>query len=102
MRWGADNKVEFEVSKTEALIFSRRRKVLQAAKDATISIGGKTFAIKQGATKWLGFWLDLKPSFKMHFDNKIARPVNSQTVRLTRLICFDWLNIGNCLVCLAD
>ncbi|GAB7336400.1 hypothetical protein MBLNU13_g09118t2 [Cladosporium sp. NU13] len=28
MQWGLDNKVEFEVSKTEVLLFSRRRKIL--------------------------------------------------------------------------
>jgi hypothetical protein len=39
MRWGSDNKVKFEVSKTEVLVFSRRRKVLRAAKDAVIRIG---------------------------------------------------------------
>jgi hypothetical protein len=46
MRWGSDNKVEFEVSKTEVLVFSRRRKVLRTAKDAVIRIGEQTFTIK--------------------------------------------------------
>jgi hypothetical protein len=72
MRWGSDNEVEFEVSKTEVLVFSRRRKILRAAKDAVIRIGEQTFAIKQGATKWLGFWLDPKLSFKTHFENRMA------------------------------
>ena len=72
MRWGSDNKVEFEVSKIEVLVFSRRRKVLRAAKDAVIRIGEQTFTIKQGATKWLGFWLDPKLSFKTHFENRMA------------------------------
>jgi hypothetical protein len=71
-RWGSDNKVEFEVSKTEVLIFSRRRKVLQAAKKTVISIGEQTFAINQEATKWLGFWLDSKLTFKTHFENRMA------------------------------
>jgi hypothetical protein len=39
MQWGFDNRVEFEVSKTGVLLFSRRRKVLQAAKVAVLSIG---------------------------------------------------------------
>jgi hypothetical protein len=72
MRWGSDNKVEFEVSKTEVLVFSRRRKVLRTAKDAVIRIGEQSFTIKQGATKWLGFWLDPKLSFKTHFENRMA------------------------------
>jgi hypothetical protein len=54
------------------LIFSRRRKVLQAAKKTVISIGKQTFAINQDATKWLGFWLDSKLTFKTHFENRMA------------------------------
>ena len=72
MRWGLDNKVEFEVSKTEVLLFSRRKKVLQAADKAIVSIGEQSFVIKHEATKWLGFWLDPKLSFKTHFENRMA------------------------------
>ncbi|KAI7704569.1 hypothetical protein KC353_g13409 [Hortaea werneckii] len=72
LRWGSENKVEFEVSKTEVLLFSRRRKVLNAAKNGTVNIGDQSFAIKQGATKWLGFWLDPKLSFRTHFENRLA------------------------------
>ena len=72
MRWGADNKVEFEVSKTEVLLFSRRKKVLQAARSGIVRISGQSFAVKQEATKWLGFWLDPKLSFKAHFENRMA------------------------------
>jgi len=72
LQWGSDNKVEFEVSKTEVLVFSKRRKILREAKDAAVSIGGKTFAIKLGATKWLGFWLDPKLSFKTHFEKRLS------------------------------
>ena len=32
MEWGATNRVEFEVSKTEVLAFSKKRKVLQSRK----------------------------------------------------------------------
>jgi hypothetical protein len=72
IQWGTENKVEFEVSKTEVLIFSRRRKILQAAKLAAVRIGQQTSPIKQEATRWLGFWLDQKPSFKTHFENRMA------------------------------
>lgn len=71
IEWGAANKVEFEVSKTEVLIFSKKRKVLQAAKQAIVRIGDHSCSINQGATKWLGFWLDSKLTFKTHFEKKI-------------------------------
>jgi len=72
IQWGSDNKVEFEVSKTEVLIFSRRRKVLQDVRSVAVRIGEQTFTIKQKATRWLGFWLDSKLSFKTHFENRMA------------------------------
>ena len=54
------------------LVFSRRRKVLQAADQVVVRIGEQSFGIKHEATKWLGFWLDSKLSFKTHFENRIA------------------------------
>jgi hypothetical protein len=54
------------------LLFSRRRKVVQAAKSVVVRIGEQSFAIKQEATKWLDFWLDSKLSFRTHFENRIA------------------------------
>ena len=55
MLWGADNKVEFEVSKTEVLVFSRRRKVLQAAKDTVLQYWKANFHGQAGRNQvaWL-------------------------------------------------
>ncbi|GAB7336743.1 hypothetical protein MBLNU13_g10839t1 [Cladosporium sp. NU13] len=72
MQWGSDNRVEFEVSKTEVLLFSRRKRVFRAATNVVVNIGEQSFAIKQDATKWLGFWLDSKLSFKTHFENRMT------------------------------
>jgi hypothetical protein len=65
-------KDEFEISKTEVLLFSRRRKVVQAAKSVVFRIGEQSFAIKQEATEWLGFWLDSKLSFRTCVENRMA------------------------------
>jgi hypothetical protein len=70
--WVSGDEVEFEVIKTEVLVFNRRQKVLKASKCVTISIAEQTFAIKQGATKWLCFWLDSKLSSKAEIDNRMA------------------------------
>lgn len=72
MQRESHNKVEFEVSKTEVLIFSRSRKISQAAKSVAVRIGQQNFTIKQEATRWLGFWLDPRLSFKTHFENRLA------------------------------
>jgi hypothetical protein len=65
-------KVEFEVSKTEVLLFSRRRKILQATDRVVVCIGEQPFAIRYCAIKWPGFWLDPKLSLKTHFENRMA------------------------------
>jgi hypothetical protein len=70
--WGDSNEFEFEISKTEVLLFSRQSKVLQAAKESRISIGEKQFSIDREATRWLSFWLDSKPSFKTHFEKRLT------------------------------
>lgn len=51
IEWGAANKVEFEVRKTEILVFSKKRKVLQVVKHAIVRLGGYSCPINQGATK---------------------------------------------------
>lgn len=45
MQWGADNKVELEVSKTEVLLFSRRKKFFQAA---SAKIDGRNIFLGEG------------------------------------------------------
>lgn len=84
-RWGSDNQIEFEVGKTEVLVFSKRRKVLQAARGALIRIGDQTFTIKERATKWLGFWLDSKLTFKTLFGDRMANAKGA----LQRVACLS-------------
>jgi hypothetical protein len=42
---GDDNQVEFEISKTEVLVSTKQRKLLQASKEATVCIGEQEFTI---------------------------------------------------------
>jgi len=79
--WGCDDKVEFEISKTEVLVFSKRRKVLQASKEVAGRIGEQEFAINQGATNWLGFWLDPKLSFKTHVTKRLSAQATLQRIK---------------------
>jgi hypothetical protein len=76
-------------------MFSRRCKVLRAVKDAVVHIREQTFAIKQGATKWLSFWLDPKLSFKTHFKNRMASAKGAlqQVASLSRINCGLSINV---------
>jgi hypothetical protein len=44
------------------------------SKEATVRIGEQEFAVKHRATKWLGFCLDPKLSFKTHFAKRLTSP----------------------------
>jgi hypothetical protein len=93
---GLENKVEVEVGKTEVVVFSKRRKVFQAARDAVVHVGEQTFAINKSATKWVGFWLDTKLSSNL-LRIKKAQNVrcwwcgrSPQTVAHLMLECRKW------------
>ena len=56
LRWAEDNAVRFETSKTEAILFSRKRKHRQCQRG--IRVGDQMVRFAPGATRWLGIWLD--------------------------------------------
>jgi hypothetical protein len=60
-------------------VFSKRRKVFQAAKDAVVRVGEQTFAINKSATKWVDFWLDTKLS---------SNPLRIKKAQIVR--CWWW------------
>jgi hypothetical protein len=53
--WGQENKVKFEVDKTEAILFSKNRKTQRKAQEVSFQIGEKQTSFNKEATKWLGF-----------------------------------------------
>jgi hypothetical protein len=63
INWGQRNRVEFQPSKTEAVLFSRSRKIQSRARETTIHFRGEQVPFNKEATKWLGFWLDYSLSF---------------------------------------
>jgi ribonuclease HI len=72
--WAANNAVEFDIQKTEAVLFSRKRnhqggKVkLKIQVDEGVQIGFQT-----KAARWLGVFLDRKLSFQSHHDIIMAK-----------------------------
>lgn len=44
VQWGSDNRVEFEVSKTEVLPSSRHRRIFRAATEVVVRVGEQSFA----------------------------------------------------------
>ena len=58
LRWARGNAVHFEISKTEAVLLSRRRGLRQAAAAEPVRVGDLLFPFASKATRWLGVWLD--------------------------------------------
>ena len=56
--WAEGNTVRFEVSKTEAVLLSRKRGLVQAAATEPVRVGGQLSPFASEATRWLGVWLD--------------------------------------------
>ena len=58
LRWAESNAVCFETSKTEVVLFSRRRGPRHRRCERTIRVGDQQIRFAEGATHWLGIWLD--------------------------------------------
>ena len=72
-RWAKDNAVEFETSKTEAILFSRKRKHWKKRAEARIRVGEHTIKFSKEATRWLGIWLDSSLKLTTHRQKCINR-----------------------------
>lgn len=63
--WASKNAVEFDIAKTEAILFSRQndQKYKTAMTTQRIRIGETEVTYNHAATRWLGVWIDshLKP-----------------------------------------
>ena len=66
LRWADENVVRFEASKTETILFSKRRKHKRCRRE--IQMGPHRARPNPGATRWLGIWLDA--SFKLAENRK--------------------------------
>jgi hypothetical protein len=54
--WGLTNNVSFEVNKTEAVLFTKKkgRLLRQSLSRAKITLDGRAITYNQDATRWLG------------------------------------------------
>ena len=50
--------MRFEVSKTEAVLLSRKRGLIHSSAAEPVRVGDRLFSFASEATRWLGVWLD--------------------------------------------
>ena len=80
IHWGNQHNLDFELPKSEAILFTRSRKIRKEAEDKEIKIGGTekgAIKIKTEATKWLGFWLDPALTFNHHKKIRFQQAKNA-------------------------
>jgi len=90
-RWGDRNGVTFDHNKSEAILFSRRRKT----PTATITTGGTEVTFNKETTRWLGVWLDSHLMLRDH-QKVMLKKGRKAWVRLKRLMGQMELTAGNC------
>lgn len=74
LEWGANNAVTYDMSKTEAVLFSKaRRQKLTRLLDSRLRVGGETVLFKKDATRWFGVWLDSHLNFAFHFNERMKK-----------------------------
>jgi Reverse transcriptase (RNA-dependent DNA polymerase) len=64
--WGLLNNVKFNIEKTEAILFTKKRKIRQNLLNYNIKIQSHNIKFNKEATRWLGIWLDADLSLKKH------------------------------------
>ena len=72
---GGLNAVTYDVSKTEAVLFSKshRQRLNKQLRQAKIKVGNKKISFNKEATRWLGVWLDSQLKFTSHINERVKR-----------------------------
>ena len=74
LKWGANNVVTYNTSKTEAVLISKtRQQKLARLLKTRLKIGGETVLFKNEAIQWLRIWLDSHLNFAFHVNEKMKK-----------------------------
>ena len=72
LQWADNNAVRFEASKTEAVLFSKRRKHRRCKSDIRVGAHRVRFSPEATRWQWLGIWLDSTLSLAEHLRRPIG------------------------------
>ncbi len=80
IKWGRQNAVTYDTSKTEAVLFSKsdRQRLSKQLREAKIKVGNESISFDKEATRWLGVWLDSQLKFTSHINERIPRARNAE------------------------
>jgi len=89
--WGEENGITFDHDKSEAVLFSRRRK----AANETVKTGEREIPFNTEATRWLGIWLASHLTLRDH-QRTMMKKGRKALARLKRLAGQMGLTSDNC------
>ena len=81
--WAESNAVQFETAKTEAILFSRKRKHRRCQRG--IRVGDQTVRFAPDATWWLGIWLDSGLTLQENRRRRIGKTRQAEA-RIRRIV----------------
>jgi len=77
--WAKENACQFDVEKTEAILFTRKRSNKEPKMKAKIRVGSHEVSYNKEATKWLGVWLDSMLTLNDHTKKTFAKARRAQS-----------------------
>jgi len=77
--WAKENACQFDIEKTEAMLFTRRGNNKEPKMKAKIRIGNHEVQYNKQATRWLGVWLDSMLTLNDHMKKTFAKARRAQS-----------------------
>jgi hypothetical protein len=76
--WAKENTCQFDIEKTEAILFTRKRSNKEPKMKAKIRVGSHEVQYNKAATRWLGVWLDSMLTLNDHTKKIFAKARRSR------------------------
>jgi len=93
--WAKKNACQFDIEKTEAMLFTRPRKNQEPKMNARVRVGNHEVSYNNEATRWLGVWLDDMLTLNDHTRKTLAKAQRAQN-RVRSLMTKKGLSSEGC------
>ena len=67
------NNIIFNINKTEAVLFTKKRKIRRNIRRYNLEIQDQTILFNRKATRWLGIWLNIGLELKEHYKIRLQK-----------------------------
>jgi len=93
--WAKKNTCQFDIEKTEAMLFTRQSKDKEPKMNARVRVGSHEVSYNKEATRWLGVWLDDMLTLNDHMKKTLAKARRAQN-RVRSLMVKKGLSSEGC------